>query len=102
MTTPKRTDSNQVAILNALRAVGATVADTHTVGDHFPDLVIGYRGSNYLLEVKTANGHLTHGQLLWHTLWRGNVFVVRTPEEALAAIGAVEYRTLPPQEDPTK
>lgn len=89
--TPRRAariDKNQTAIVSALRAVGATVATTHAVGAGFPDLVVGYRGVTYLLEVKSPRGRLTRDQVTWHGEWRGHVAVVRGEAQALAAIGA--------------
>jgi hypothetical protein len=39
--------------------------------------------------VKTLTGELNELQLEWHAAWRGRVDVVRTPLQALQAIGAV-------------
>lgn len=83
-----RVDKNQGEIVTALRAVGATVAPMHTAGAGFPDLVVGYRGVTYLLEVKGPRGRLTKDQVSWHEEWRGHVAIVRTVEEAWQAIGA--------------
>ena len=47
-----RTDSNQTEIAQTFRDMGATVAFTHTIGGGFPDLVIGFRGVNLLIEIK--------------------------------------------------
>lgn len=82
------TDANQPAIVAALRSVGASVEDLSQVGAGVPDLLVGYRGRNYLIEVKTASGKLTKHQEKWHPLWRGQVAIARTPEEAWAIIGA--------------
>ncbi len=45
-------DRNQPEIVAALRAAGATVEYLHAVGGGCPDLLVGYRGANYVLEVK--------------------------------------------------
>lgn len=82
-----RTDSNQSAIVSALRTVGASVESLADVGAGVPDLLVGFRGQNHLMEVKTAKGKLTGDQELWHKTWRGQKVVVRTVDEALAAIG---------------
>lgn len=82
-----RVDKNQQAIVQALEAVGATVAYLHAVGSGVPDIAVGYRGVTYLLEIKSEKGRLSAVQKEWHYLWRGHVAVVRTPEEALDAIG---------------
>ncbi len=81
-----KVDANQSEIVAALRAVGASVAPAHTMGGGFPDLVVGHKGVTYLLEVKTAKGKLTKDQRAWHPAWRGHLAVVRSVEEALAAI----------------
>jgi len=85
----KRIDSNQPEIVKALRNVGATVTCTHIVGDGFPDLVVGYRGCNFLLEVKIPGGKLNEVEQDWHNAWRGQKLVVDCPNAALAAIGAI-------------
>jgi Holliday junction resolvase len=81
-----RRDTNEPEIIEALRAVGATVQSLDERG--VPDLVVGFRGVSYLIEVKTAKGKLTRDQVAWHAGWKGQVAVVRTVEEALAVIGA--------------
>ncbi len=89
----KKADANQAAIVAALRGVGASVALTHPLGGGFPDLTVGFRGVNYLLEVKNLDGkgdRLTDDERRWHDEWRGRVHVVRTVDEALKRIGAIE------------
>lgn len=77
-----RLDANHVAIREGLRAVGATVNEKGPL-----DLLVGFRGTNYLLEVKTAKGKLRASQSAFLEAWRGHAVVVRTLDEALAAIG---------------
>lgn len=84
---PYRVDGNQKEIVEALRAAGATVRSTAHVGYGFPDLVVGVRGQNFLLEVKTPKGKLEESQERFHANWGGSVVVVRSVEEALAACG---------------
>ena len=89
-----RVDDNQAGIVKALRLVGATVTPTHMVGKGFPDLVVGYRGVNYLLEVKDgakvpSARKLTPAELDWHDNWRGASFVVDSVKQALRVIGAL-------------
>ena len=86
-------DRNQPEIVAALRAAGATVEHLHAVGGGCPDLLVGYRGANYLLEVKdgqkVASGRtLTREQVVWHATWRGQKVIVEDIEQALRAIGA--------------
>lgn len=83
-------DSNQNDIVAALRGAGAFVQHLHQVGNGCPDLLVSYRRRAFLLEVKSEDGELDDSQVTWHRQWRGPpVSVVRTPHEALEAIGAV-------------
>jgi hypothetical protein len=88
-------DSNQPQVVEALRGVGATVQHLHAVGRGCPDLLVGYRGRNHLLELKDgaavpSKQRLTDDEERWHSTWRGRVVTVRTVDEALSAIGAVQ------------
>jgi hypothetical protein len=87
-----RVDTNQASIVDYLRARGASVQSLAAVGEGVPDLLVGYRGVNLLLEVKRPAGpqgglddrRLTPVQERWHAAWRGIVCVVRgTPDCAL-------------------
>jgi hypothetical protein len=84
-------DGNQPEIVKALRQAGATVATCHAVGGGFPDLVIGFRGRNYLIEVKDPDQpkhrhELTTAQVEFHGGWKGQIAKVFTADEALAVI----------------
>ena len=88
-----KVDTNQPEIVKALRAVGATVEPTHMIGRGFPDIVVGYRGMNYLLEIKDGDKvpskrKLTDDEAEWHGRWNGSVNIVETIEDAYQAIGA--------------
>ena len=82
-----KVDVNQATIVAALRDVGASVFPTHAVGNGFPDLVVGFRGNTFLLEVKSTPGTLTPEQKNFFSQWRGHVAVVREIDDALRAIG---------------
>lgn len=85
-----RVDANQAEIVKALRAAGATVQHLHVIGKGCPDLLVGFRETNYLLEVKDAGGMLTDDEQIWRVEWRGPlVAVVYSVDDALKAIGAV-------------
>ena len=47
-----RTDDNQKQVVSELRKLGISVAVTSDLGHGFPDLVIGYKGLNFLIELK--------------------------------------------------
>lgn len=81
-----RVDGNQSEIIDALRLCGASVQPLHTVGSGCPDLLVGYRGANFLLELKVGKGKLTQDQEKWLSGWNGDVFVVRDKLEAMRVI----------------
>jgi hypothetical protein len=92
-----RVDANQPSIVAALTAAGATVQYLHTLGQGCPDLLVGYRGNNYVLEVKDGDKppsrrRLTKDEDRWHAWWRGRVDVVENEREALEVIGAVRVK----------
>lgn len=88
---PKRVDSNQAEIVEGLRAIGASVTDLHEVGKGCPDLLVGYAGRVYLLEVKSKAGRLTPDERAWARNWRGGHYaVVRTVDQAVDVVMAEE------------
>ena len=90
-----KVDRNQAEIVEALRKARATVQSLHTVGAGCPDLLVGFRGVNYLIEVKDWKADASHRKLNpvqvdWHEAWRGQVIKADTVVAALAVIG-VKY-----------
>lgn len=81
-----KTDRNQAEIVHAIRQLGATVQSLAPVGKGVPDLLVGYRGVNFLFEVKGQNGKLTEPQVKWHGEWQGKVYIVRTIEDAITIL----------------
>ena len=91
----KRVDKNQKDITTALRKIGCSVFPTHMVGHGFVDIVCGYRGRNYLLEVKDGSlspskKKLTIDQKLFHFGWQGQVAIVYSAEDAVKYIQSRE------------
>ncbi len=87
-----RTDANQKEVAKALRKVGCSVAILSNAGDGFPDIVVGYRGINYLFELKDGNKppsqqKLTPDQVKFHDEWCGQIKIIRSIDEAIQAIG---------------
>jgi hypothetical protein len=87
----KRVDTNQKEIVKALRKIGCSVQPLHEVGHGCPDLLIGYRGKNYTLEIKDgekppSKRKLTPDEQLWHYGWRGQVATVNSVDEAIAYV----------------
>ena len=86
-----RTDANQPLIVKALRDAGATVQHLHGIGQGCPDLLVGFCGNNFLMEVKDptrkpSERRLTEDEEIWHDGWRGRVQVVESIAEALLVI----------------
>jgi len=89
---PCRVDATHGQIRDALRAVGAAVQSLAEVGNGCPDLLVCHRGRIVAIEVKTPAGKVSDLQTEWHLWWRahgGAVAVVRSVEEALAAVGVM-------------
>lgn len=87
----KRVDSNQPAIVAALRQIGASVLVLSAVGKGCPDIACGFRGRNYFMEIKDGDKpasarKLTPDEQQWHDNWRGTVIVVNNIEEAIYAV----------------
>jgi len=90
--TAAKRDTNERAIIEALETAGYAVQRLSEPG--VPDLLVygwngrhcGARCEYWLLEVKMPGEKLTQAQVKWHAAWPGNVSVVHTPEEALAAV----------------
>ena len=90
----KRVDANQADIVEALRKVGALVAVTSAVGNGFPDIVVGYSGGLYLMEIKDGTKppsatKLTKDEVAFHAKWTGYVHIVYSLDDALRVIGAI-------------
>jgi hypothetical protein len=86
-----RVDDNQQQIVEALRAIGATVRVV-TQGGGLPDLLVGFRGNTILMEVKDGKKPpsarvLTPAEQKFFDEWRGGlVVVVNSIEEAIAVL----------------
>lgn len=81
-----RTDSNQDAIVQALRKMGAFVQPLHRVGQGCPDLAVAWRQRWYLFEVKRdAKAKLTPDEKQWFSDVGGRapVYVVTNALEAI-------------------
>lgn len=95
MTYARRVDANQVEIVKALRKIGATVQPLHTVGKGCPDLLVGWRQKNFLMEVKDGTKppsarELTPDEKEWISGWRGPVFIVNSPLEAVTFLEGIK------------
>lgn len=78
----RKTDANHKKLIDMLRKIpNISVFSTHTIGKGFPDIVIGYKGLNYLIEIKDGNKppsarKLTEDEVKFHSQWKGQINVV--------------------------
>ena len=84
-----RADNNQKEIVDALRGIGASVLVLSQVGGGCPDLLVGYRGKEYLLEIKAKNGDLSDSQKEFFDNWQGRPYIVRSVDEALELLNCI-------------
>ena len=90
-----KVDHNQKRVVQALRSSGCSVESLAAVGKGVPDLLVGFRGQNFLVEVKDgakppSKRKLTPDQVTWHSEWRGQKAVVCNETEALTVVGAIK------------
>lgn len=87
----RKVDANQAAIVAAFRALGASVLHLHTVGAGCPDLLVGIRGVNVLVELKDGSKppsarRLTPLEEQFCASWRGRQVVVVERVEDVARV----------------
>ena len=88
-------DANHAAIVKALTAAKCDVLDLKAVGNGAPDLLVGspfYPYRMFLIEIKDGDKppsarKLTPDQEVFHSKWRGPVYVVTSVKEALDVVG---------------
>lgn len=76
-----RIDSNQNAVVECFRALGASVAVTSSLGGGFVDIVVGAHGKTCLVEIKAGDKppsarKLTEDEQEFHDNWKGSIAVV--------------------------
>lgn len=91
-----KVDANQSEIVKVTRKLGASVQHLHTVGKGCPDIIVGFRGCNYLWEIKDGNKSpskqkLNDLEVEWHLKWRGQVTVISSVNEAIAFLNEVNH-----------
>lgn len=79
-----KTDGNQQAIVEALIKIGAK---PYYIKEPV-DLLVHFLGANILMEIKNPDGkdEITKKQAEFIATWPGQVFIVRTPNEAIIAV----------------
>lgn len=75
-----RIDVNQTEIVDEFRRLGASVKIVSQLKD-FVDVVVGYKGFNYLVEIKDGEKpksaqRLTPGEEKFHAEWKGSTAII--------------------------
>jgi len=84
-----KTDANHAQIVHVLKQCGCSVLDLSSVGAGCPDLLVGYRGRDRLVEVKDgakkpSERKLRDNQAAWHYKWRGQKpLVIESVDDAM-------------------
>ena len=86
-------DANELNIVRGLEAFGCSVERLSQGG--VPDLLVGYKKTVCLIEVKMPSKKLNAVQVAWHSNWRGQVAVVTTLEQAIDVVMSVFRATVP-------
>ncbi len=76
-------DSNHTEIVDQLFLCGCSVQSLATIGNGCPDILVGYKGYNFVFEIKTEKGKLNQRQKDWFHQWDGEVMVIRSIYDAL-------------------
>lgn len=86
-----RVDDNHQQIVEFLRERGCTLQSLANIGKGCPDLLVGFRQQNILMEVKNgllrpSRRVLTDEEAWWHGWWRGQVAVVESEEDVVRVL----------------
>jgi hypothetical protein len=86
-----RQDRNQTEIVDAFEKIGATVEAIRSLHGGCPDLLVGFQGRNYLIEVKVPKeGRLSDSQKVWRDNWSGGKpFVITSTDDVIMWAGLV-------------
>ena len=90
-----RVDANQEAIVKSLRKACLSVAIIAPCGNGIPDLIVGWRGHNYLIEIKVGNAKLTPCEKTWHSEWKGSVAICKDAYDVFEHIANQEKKCSP-------
>lgn len=87
----RRRDGNHRQIIDGLIALGCTVLDTADLGHGAPDCIAGWRGLNFLFEIKNparpkSARKLSADEQAFCSAWAGQYDIIETVEDAWAVI----------------
>lgn len=86
-----RTDDNHSEVMEALKKAAMKPLSLASMGKGCPDILVGFRGINLLLEVKDgakkpSERVLTADERNFFATWPGHAEVVESPEDAVIAV----------------
>lgn len=92
-----RIDRNQVEIVKTFRQYGASVVHTHTLGRGFPDIVVGYQGNNFLIEIKDwlkpeSQRKLTEAEQEFSNNWKGQYDIIESVGDVVSFMETITRR----------
>ena len=84
-------------MMDAAEAVGASVLDIADLGAGAGDILVGFRGVNFLIEVKDdkqppSKRRLTPDEQEFHLLWTGQIDVCKNVDELLLLLGVLHQK----------
>lgn len=75
-------DLNHAEIVAFFRSLGCSVVDVASI-PKFCDVIVGIKGVNVFVEIKSGKNGLTPDEKLFHDKWTGaEIFIVRNEKEA--------------------
>jgi len=93
-----KTDDNHMDVVKRFREYGCSVLDASRMGKGFPDIIVGYRHVNYLIEIKDgkkpqSKQKLTPDQVVFFDTWKGQVQVINSLEAVDKFMVRVRHET---------
>ena len=85
-------DLNHAEVRDGLRSIigNQCVVDIKDFGGGIGDLLVGFRGVNYLLETKrNKKATLTPAEKKFHETWEGQIDIVYSLDDAMKVIGLI-------------
>ena len=104
-----RQDGNHQAVVQALLEHDCSVANTHQIGGGFPDIAVGFQTRSgecrtILIEIKdgslpASRRRLTPDEAKWHSAWKGGVYTVHSPRQAVEIVFDLQLRGCNAEQD---
>jgi hypothetical protein len=87
-------DANHPEIVRAIKQFGGSVLSLADLGDGAPDILVGFRGKNILMEIKDgmqppSKRQLTEDEKVFHSTWGGSVLIVESVQAALKFLNSI-------------